>query len=104
MSTSPPHHGLVIGASGLIGWSVVNQLLQPFPSSSPFRKVTALVNRPLKLEDTFWPDRVAGGPELALVSGVDLMCGDAEFEDLVRSKVEDVESVSHVFYFGTSRS
>jgi nucleoside-diphosphate-sugar epimerase len=100
MATSPNYHALVIGSSGIIGWSVVNQLLAPYPSPSPFRKVTALVNRPLRLEDSFWPEKAPGGPELALASGVDLLCGDDEVERGLREKVDDVESVSHVYYFG----
>jgi nucleoside-diphosphate-sugar epimerase len=100
MTTSPSHHALVIGASGLIGWSVVDSLLEPYPAPSPFRKVTALVNRPLKLEDSFWPKEAPGKPELALASGVNLLCEDDEFEELLKEKVRDVESISHVYYFG----
>jgi nucleoside-diphosphate-sugar epimerase len=99
-----PHcnsHALVIGASGLIGWAVVNQLLQPYPSTSPFRKVTALVNRPLSLEDSCWPDHAPERPDLALASGVNLLYGDEELTKLLRDKVADIESVSHVYYFGT---
>jgi nucleoside-diphosphate-sugar epimerase len=100
MAASANNHALVIGASGLIGWSVVNQLLQPFPSPSPFRKITALVNRPLALEESFWPDNTPGKPQLSLTSGVNLLCEDAEFERLLKEKVQDVESISHVYYFG----
>lgn len=100
MSTNPGHHALVIGASGLIGWAVVNQLLQSYPSPSPFRKVTALVNRPLKLEDTYWSDYAPGTPELGLVSGVDLLCSDVEFERMLHEKVKDSKSITHVYYFG----
>ncbi|KAF1846254.1 uncharacterized protein K460DRAFT_386550 [Cucurbitaria berberidis CBS 394.84] len=99
MTTNSGHHALVIGASGLIGWAVVDQLLQPYPSPSPFRKVSALVNRPLELEDSFWPDSATGNPELGLISGVNLLCSDREFEDLLRDKVPDVASISHVYYF-----
>jgi nucleoside-diphosphate-sugar epimerase len=100
MASTSGHHALVIGASGLIGWAVVDQLLQPYPSPSPIRKVTALVNRPLKLEDSFWPDQAPGKPELVLVSGVNLLSEDDEFERLLKEKVGNVESISHVFYFG----
>jgi hypothetical protein len=100
MSAHIACHALVIGASGLIGWSVVDQLLQPYPSPSPFSKVTALVNRPLKLEDSFWPARSPDRPEWALESGINLLCSDAEFEKLLKQKVPDIENVSHVYYFG----
>ncbi|KAH4936473.1 hypothetical protein HBI39_113210 [Parastagonospora nodorum] len=99
MAADSKFHALVIGASGIIGWSVVDQLLQPYPSSSPLQKVTALVNRPLELRDSFWPTGTADRPELALVSGVNLLCNDAEFEDLLKEKVPDVRNVSHVYYF-----
>jgi nucleoside-diphosphate-sugar epimerase len=100
MAASTEFHALVIGASGIIGWSVVNQLLQPYPSPSPFHKVTALVNRPLKLVDSFWPSSAPDRPKLVLASGVNLLCEDAEFEKLLKEKVDDVTSISHVFYFG----
>ncbi|KAF2116832.1 hypothetical protein BDV96DRAFT_572944 [Lophiotrema nucula] len=92
-------HALVLGASGIIGWAVVNELLRPYPSPSPFKKVTALVNRPLSLEDSHWPASKEGGPKLALASGVNLLCDDHEFEKLLQQKVPDIGTVSHVFYF-----
>ena len=98
MST-PRHHALVIGASGLIGWAIVNELLSS--SSSPFSCITALVNRPLRIEDTFWPKERVGGPELALVSGVDLSIPDEIFESTFKHRVKSAETISHVFYFGT---
>lgn len=93
-------HALVVGASGLIGWSVVNQLLQPYPSANSFTKVTALVNRPLESKKSFWPKRTPGAPELELLSGVDLQCEDGEFEDTVKERIKDVGSITHVYYFG----
>jgi nucleoside-diphosphate-sugar epimerase len=102
MTSSTDFHALIIGASGIIGWSVVNQLLQRYPSPSPFHKVTALVNRPLKLEDAFWPASPPGRPQLVLSSGVNLLCKDTEFEKLLKEKVDDITSVSHVYYFGKS--
>lgn len=90
------NHALVIGASGLIGWAVVEQLLQ----HPAFGRVTALVNRPLALQDTFWPTNADGRPKLSLISGINLTCSDAEFEDSLRDKVADGHKISHVFYFG----
>jgi nucleoside-diphosphate-sugar epimerase len=98
-------HALVVGASGLIGWAVVDQLLRSYPAPHAFSKVTALVNRPLKLEDSFWPveGRGNGGPELALVPGVNLTRDDEEVERVLK-EVKDVDSVRYVFYFGMQRS
>jgi nucleoside-diphosphate-sugar epimerase len=94
------NHALVIGASGVIGWSVVNQLLQPYPSPSPFSNITALVNRPVDLKDMLWPESTPSRPEARLVTGVDLLRSDAEFEKTVEEKVPNVKSISHVYYFG----
>ena len=99
---TPRHHALVIGASGLIGWAIVNELLSS--SSSPFSCVTALVNRPLRIEDSFWPKERVNGPELALISGVDLSVPDEIFESIFKHKAKSVETISHVFYFGTQPS
>jgi uncharacterized protein YbjT (DUF2867 family) len=99
-------HALVVGASGLIGWAVVDQLLRCYPAPHAFSKITALVNRPLKLEDSFWPveGRGNGAPELALVPGVNLTRDDEEVERVLKEEVKDVESVRYVFYFGMQRS
>lgn len=100
MTASLNNHALVIGASGLIGWSVVNQLCHPYPSPTPFKQITALVNRPLKLEDSLWPEHISGCPELSLASGFNLLCSEEELEDGLREKVSDFKSISHVYYFG----
>lgn len=100
MTAHHDDHALVIGASGIIGWSVVNQLLQPYPTPSPFRKVTALTNRPLGLKESFWPENSTGRPKLSLASGVNLLCEDDEFAELLKEKVDDVDSITHVYYFG----
>jgi hypothetical protein len=96
----PKNHALVIGASGVIGWSVVNQLLQPYSSPSPFSNITAFINRPVDIKDMFWPEPSSGRPEVRLVAGVNLLCSDAEFEKIIEAKVPDVGSISHVYYFG----
>lgn len=90
------NHALVVGASGLIGWAVVEQLLL----DSSFSKVTALVNRPLSLQDSFWPLQAPGRPALSLISGVDLRCSTEELIKRLRDEVADAYTISHVFYFG----
>jgi nucleoside-diphosphate-sugar epimerase len=85
----PKNHALVIGASGVIGWSVVNQLLQPYSSPSLFSNITAFINRPVDIKDMFWPEPSSGRPEVRL-----------EFEKIIEAKVPDVGSISHVYYFG----
>lgn len=98
------NHALIIGASGLIGWSVVNQLLRSYPAEGTFSKITALVNRPLDLEKCLWPKTTPSAPDLDLYSGVDLLCPDEEFEATLEEKVADVISVTHVYYFGKSEN
>jgi hypothetical protein len=82
------HHALVIGASGLIGWSVVNNILAPYPSLSPYSKVTAFVNRPLQLLESFWPEPAPRRPSLALTTGMNLLCSDEEFVELLRLRMQ----------------
>ncbi|KKY35262.1 putative sirq protein [Diaporthe ampelina] len=50
------NHAVVIGASGLIGWGVVNELLShDYIAAGAFGTVTAIVNRPVNRDDMFWP-------------------------------------------------
>ena len=92
---------LVFGASGLAGWGVVNQLLENYPAKSSFSGVTALVNRPLSIESSYWPSLSPLRPRLNLVCGIDLLHGSVEeFASLLKEKVEDIANVTHVFYFG----
>ena len=101
--TKNNNHALVIGASGLIGWSVVNQLLQCYPAEGTFSRVTALVNRPLELEKSFWPKATESTPELELIAGIDLLCADEQLEATLKEKIASVGSITHVYYFGTSK-
>ncbi|OQD82151.1 hypothetical protein PENANT_c023G11143 [Penicillium antarcticum] len=70
------NHAIVFGASGVIGWSLVNQLLSPYPDAGTFSKVTAITNRPLNPYETHWPESSSERPDLQLVSGIDLRQGD----------------------------
>ncbi|KAK7701782.1 hypothetical protein SLS57_011622 [Botryosphaeria dothidea] len=94
------NHALVLGASGLAGWAVVNELLSNYPTPGTFRKVTAVVNRPLNIEDYFWPAQSADRPDLELVSGVNLLNGSTEeFTSFLKDKLKDIQTVTHVYYF-----
>jgi len=94
----PENHALVFGASGITGWAITNQILKGYPEADTFKKVTALTNRPLKQEATLWPT----SEKLQLVSGLDLMNekGQQALEDEMKSKIKDVDTVTHVFFFG----
>ncbi|KAI4086546.1 MAG: hypothetical protein LQ344_007449 [Seirophora lacunosa] len=91
---------LVFGASGLAGWGVVDQLLSNYPAQGTFSTVSALVNRPFKVEDSFWPDRSPTRPDLQLVSGVNLAgVTGKDLEELLEAEVKGIKDVTHVFYF-----
>lgn len=93
----PRKSALIFGASGVSGWSFVNEILHDYPKEGVWDKVHALTNRPLKKEDSHWPDDT----RLNIVSGIDLLKGSQEeLEDEIRSKVDGVEKVTHVYYLG----
>lgn len=95
------NHAIVFGAAGLLGWSVVNQLLSNYPEAGTFAKVTAVINRPVAEKDMYWPGETSGRPELQIVSGVDLLQGTGEnLANVLREKVRDVGGITHAFYFG----
>ncbi|CAJ2500017.1 Uu.00g028700.m01.CDS01 [Anthostomella pinea] len=95
------YHAIVFGASGIIGWPVVNQLLSGYPEPGLFSRVTAVTNRPIEVEESQWTNNGPGNmPELQLVSGIDLRnTTTKELADGLRAKVKDIEKVSHVYYF-----
>ncbi|ETS81730.1 hypothetical protein PFICI_06732 [Pestalotiopsis fici W106-1] len=97
---SAPHHALVFGASGILGWSVVNQILKNYPERGVFHKVTALSNRPLSEENAFWPLSGPGKPVLSIVDGIDLTLGTMDhMKETLRLRVPDIGSVTHIYYF-----
>ncbi|KAJ7848921.1 hypothetical protein B0H14DRAFT_3867041 [Mycena olivaceomarginata] len=98
MTTTSSAHAIVFGASGLAGWAVVDQLLQNYPKAGTFSKVTAVVNRPISLADSFWP--TPESPSLDLVTGINLAEGSIEsFKALLGEKIKDISTVTHVYYF-----
>ncbi|KAK7001656.1 Sirq protein [Favolaschia claudopus] len=99
-SNAAAHHALVFGASGLAGWAVVEQLLENYPAEATFSNVTAVVNRPMSVEDSLWPTSAGASPTLNLVTGINLSEGTVEkFTNLLRSRIKDISTVTHVYYF-----
>lgn len=95
------NHAVVIGASGLIGWGVVNELLaQDSIAAGTFGRVTAIVNRPVRRDDMFWPSKHPGQPKLLLVDGVNLMDEQHKVTTMLKGKIPDANTITHVFYFG----
>ena len=99
------HHALVFGASGILGWAIVNEILNNYPEKGTYSKVTALTNRPLTREDAIWPMADGQRPELNIVSGIDLTKGTVEdVRDVLKERVPDIDTVTQVHYFGKGGS
>ena len=100
------NHAIVYGASGLIGWALVDQLLSAYLEAGSFSKVTAVTNRPLNASDRHWPEPDnLHRPDLQLISNIDLRRGDGSLlANSLKQVVNDVESVTHVYYLGESCS
>ena len=90
-------HALVLGASGITGWAIVNSLLADYPDGKAFATITAVTNRPLSHEAALWPTDT----RLQMVSGLDLMAGsqDALNETFVQ-KIPKLDTVSHLYFYG----
>jgi nucleoside-diphosphate-sugar epimerase len=94
------NHAIVYGASGIIGWALVDQLLSLYPEGGTFYKVTAVTNRPINLSETYWPEKDSRTPSLQLVSGIDLRQGDGAALAGSLKKQIDIETITHVYYQG----
>ncbi|KAL4863148.1 hypothetical protein BDV12DRAFT_177842 [Aspergillus spectabilis] len=86
-------HALIFGASGISGWSLLNQTLQ-YPTPTTFNRVTGLCNRPFRTDDALLPD----DDRLNIVSGIDLTQPVEVVKALLKEKINDVESVDVVFF------
>ncbi|PSN65021.1 hypothetical protein BS50DRAFT_575132 [Corynespora cassiicola Philippines] len=92
---------LVFGASGVTGWSFINEILNDYPQPNIWKRVHALTNRPLSLQQSQWPN----DPRLNIVSGIDLLKGSQEeLEAEIKSKVDHVEEITHVYYLAYKAS
>lgn len=86
---------LVFGASGVTGWSFINEVLNDYPKPGIWKRAHALTNRPLSQEQSQWPK----DPRLNIVSGIDLLAGSQEdVENELRTKIPDINEVTHVYY------
>lgn len=86
------NHAIVFGASGLLGWSALSELVE----SSEFSKVTAVLNRPATAEQL-----CLSSDKLDIVSGINLTEGTGEsLAKALTDASPDVRGVTHAFYFG----
>jgi hypothetical protein len=86
---------LVFGASGVTGWSFINEILNDYPEKNVWKRAHALTNRSLSQEQSQWPnDR-----RLNIVSGIDLLArSQKELEDELMKKIPDIGGVTHMYY------
>jgi hypothetical protein len=90
---------LVFGASGVTGWSFVNEMLHDYPQKGVWQAVHALTNRPISQQDSLWPK----DDRLHIACGIDLLKGSQEdLERELQSKISNIESITHVYYLGKS--
>lgn len=88
-------HALVLGASGISGWSLLNQA-RTYPTPTTFNRITGTTNRPFTLEQAHIPE----DPRLQIVSGIDFTKSVDTVAKALKENIPDVDSVSHVFFTG----
>ena len=71
----------------------MNQLLS-YPTPTTWTSITGLTNRELSLEDANLPN----DPRISLVSGIDLLKPALEVAELLKSKVKNIDRITHVFF------
>ncbi|KAH6656613.1 hypothetical protein BKA67DRAFT_654940 [Truncatella angustata] len=86
-------HAFIFGASGISGWSLLNQT-RNYPSPDTFARITGTTNRPLTLDKALIPN----DDRIQLVSGVDLTKSVDEIISMLKEKVLDISTVTHVFF------
>lgn len=80
----------------MTGWSFVNELLHDYPQKGMWDGVVAMTNRPLRHEDSLWPQ----DERLQIVSGVNLLDIQQDIEAGLKKDVKDIEAITHVYYLG----
>lgn len=86
---------LVFGASGVTGWSFINEILNDYPKKGLWKRAHALTNRPLSQDQSQWPN----DPRLNIVSGIDLLANSQDdLENELSSRIPDINEVTHMYY------
>lgn len=99
MAASNARHALVLGASGISGWSFINQLLQGYPRAGTWSRITGVTRKPMSREEvSFWPQSHED-PAFRLVSGFDIH-NDQEQTLMAKfqKEVTDIHTVTHLYY------
>jgi hypothetical protein len=89
-----PHRALVFGASGITGWSLIQEALT-YPTPTTFDRVIGLTNRPLTKGEALLPD----DERLSLYSGINLSTGVDAVEAALK-RISGIEGVTHVYFGG----
>ncbi|KAL0934441.1 sirq protein [Colletotrichum truncatum] len=92
-------HALILGASGISGWSLLNQA-RNYPSATTFTRITGTTNRPLSLEQA----QIPADPRLLIASGIDFTKSLEEVVHSLKDKIPDVHTVTHAFFTGEKQS
>ena len=88
-------HALVLGASGISGWSLLNQLRQ-YPSAETWHRISGTTNRPFDVSQSGIPI----DNRLRVYSGIDLTKDVDSIAQSLKDNINDVETVTHVFFTG----
>ena len=87
-------HALVIGASGISGWALMNACLT-YPTTHTFSRVIGLTHRPLDPKDALLPMEEPKRWELH--SGFDLSRGVNSVKEKL-GQIGGLEEITHVFF------
>ncbi|EFW15360.1 conserved hypothetical protein [Coccidioides posadasii str. Silveira] len=96
ISQNSGFHALVLGATGISGWSLTSQLLHNYPRPGVWSRITGVTRKAMSDEEmSYWPK----DERFTLASGFDLHNDNKEvLKRKFEAKVKDVESVTHVYY------
>ncbi|KAF8855381.1 hypothetical protein BDZ45DRAFT_793509 [Acephala macrosclerotiorum] len=83
---------LVLRASGITGWAIMNSALS-YPTTTTFSRVVGLISHSLSLKDSRFP----ADPRLQLYSRLDLPQDAKAITEYLR-KIENIDQITHVFF------
>ncbi|EKG14165.1 hypothetical protein MPH_08668 [Macrophomina phaseolina MS6] len=86
-------HALILGASGISGWSLLNQA-RIYPTPTTFSRITGTTNRPFTLKQAHIPE----DDRVKIASGIDFTESVEEVVRALKEKVPDINTVTHVFF------
>ncbi|KAM5472799.1 hypothetical protein MauCBS54593_002511 [Microsporum audouinii] len=92
-------HALVLGASGISGWSFINQLLQGYPRPSTWKRITGVTRKPMSKEEiSYWP-QTCEDAAFHIASGFDIHNDSKELlKEKFKREIVDIHSVTHLYY------